>query len=93
MEELPNKRGLFLTNIVSKAYENITDRSSDVKFDKSQNGGTKGKGGVDNWMMMMAVVDEGKRLKKRYIYSLQTLSNVLIGFGSKTASMTYIVVE
>ena len=64
MEELPNKRGLFLTNIVGKAYENITDRSSNVKFDKSQNGGTKGKGGVDNWMMLMAIVDEGKRLKK-----------------------------
>ena len=63
-EELSNKRGLFLTNIVSKAYEKIMDKNSSVKFEKSQNGGQKRRGTVDNWMMMMAVVDEGKRLKK-----------------------------
>ena len=63
-EELSNKRGLFLTNIVSKAYEKIMDKNNNVKFHKSQNGGKKQRGTVDNWMMMMAVVDEGKRLKK-----------------------------
>merc|ERR1712072_849877 len=35
-----------------------------VTFDKSQSGGTKNRSTVDNWMLMQAVIDEGKRLGK-----------------------------
>ena len=61
MEELSNKRGLFLTNVVSKVYEKILDKSSSVQFDKNQNGGQKMRGVADNWMMLTAVMDEGRR--------------------------------
>ena len=64
IEELTNKRGLFLTNVLSKTFEKITDKENPVKFDKSQSGGTKKRGTVDNWLMVNAVIEEGKRLGK-----------------------------
>lgn len=64
MEDLANKRGLFLTNIISKVFEKVIDTENPVKFDRSQSGGTKKRGTVDNWMMVNAVIDEGKRLGK-----------------------------
>ena len=68
-DELTNKRGLFLTNVVSKVYEKLIDKSNKVKFDALQNGGTLHRGTVDNWMILMAQIDEGKRLKKPvYLY-------------------------
>ena len=45
-------------------YEKIIDKGSSVEYDKGQNGGQKLRGVVDNWMVLTAVVDEGKRLKK-----------------------------
>ena len=35
-----------------------------VKYDRAQFGGTKGRGPIDNWFILMAIRDEGKRLKK-----------------------------
>ena len=63
-ERLTNKRGLFLTNVVSKAFETVVDKSNSVKFDILQNGGTLRRGIVDNWIVLQAQIDEGKRLKK-----------------------------
>ena len=63
-EDLKNKRGLFLTNVVSKVFEKIQDQESTVTYDQFQNGGTKGRGTVDNWMLVHAIMDEGKRLNK-----------------------------
>ena len=63
-EILTNKRGLFLTNVVSKSFEKVVDTSNEVKFDILQNGGTKHRGTVDNWIILGAIMDEGKRLKK-----------------------------
>ena len=62
--DLNNKRGLFKTNINSKVFEKVQDQESEVKYDKSNNGGQKGRGTIDNWIVLMALVDEGKRLKK-----------------------------
>ena len=63
-KDLGNKRGLFQTNVVGKTYEKIVDKDSELTFDRNQNGGQKLRGIVDNWMMLTAVMDEGKRLRK-----------------------------
>lgn len=63
-EDLNNKRGLFLTNIISKTFEKLLDKKCNVKYDELQHGGCKGRSTVDNWIIMMAVIDEGRRLKK-----------------------------
>ena len=55
---------MFLTNIVSKVFEEIQDSESQVRFDRFQNGGTKGRATIDSWIIMMALIDEGKRLRK-----------------------------
>ena len=64
--DLNNKRGLFKTNINSKVFEKVQDQESEVKYDKSNNGGQKGRGTIDNWIVLMPLVDEGKRLKKPF---------------------------
>ena len=68
--DLSNQRGLFLTNVVSKLFEKVVEgKIGNVKFDVFQCGGTKGRATIDNWIVTMAVVDEGKRLKKNvYIF-------------------------
>ena len=64
-EDLTNKRGLFLTIILSKIFESVIEEISDqVKYDKFQAGGGKGRGGIDNWFILMATMDEAKRLKR-----------------------------
>ena len=64
-ELLTNKRGLFLTNILSKFFEKVVeDQIGPVKFDEHQFGGTKHRGTVDPWFILMSLIDEGKRLKK-----------------------------
>ena len=64
-EDLANKRGLFLTIILSKIFENVIDEIADeVKYDKFQSGGGKGRGGIDNWFILMATIDEAKRLRR-----------------------------
>ena len=63
-EKLNNKRGLFLTNIISKVFEKVIDMKSTLTFDSLQHGGCKRRGTIDNWLIMMAVIDEGKRLNK-----------------------------
>ena len=63
-EDLTNKRGLFLTNIISKFFEKTIDQSCAVKFDRHQNGGQKRRGPADNWIILHAQIDESKRLRK-----------------------------
>ena len=62
--DLDNKRGLFLTNVISKVFESAVDGIGTVCFDRHQNGGQKRRGGVDNWMLVRALIDEGRRLKQ-----------------------------
>ena len=47
-EDLKNKRGLFLTNVVSKVFETIQDQESSVIYDPFQNDGTRGRGTIDS---------------------------------------------
>ena len=62
--DLNNKRGLFLTNVVSKVFEKVQDGESPVKYDRLQNGGTKRRATIDSWIILMALIDEGKRFRK-----------------------------
>ena len=68
---MDNKRGLFLTNILSKLYENVLDllTTEKVKINEHQCGGQKGCGTIDNMIMMRAVIDNNRRLnRKTYCY-------------------------
>ena len=63
-KDLNNERGLFKTNINSKVFEKVQDKESEVKYDQANNGGQKGRGTIDKWMILMALIDGVKRLKK-----------------------------
>ena len=66
-----NKRGLFLTNVLSKVFERVLDlvTSEDVWMSEYQCGGQKQRGTVDNIIMMRVVIDNNVRLnKKTYCY-------------------------
>lgn len=61
--DVKNRRGIFLTSVLSKLYEKaIMERTqNEVKTSSYQNGGKKGRSTKDNWMAIMAVMDEYKR--------------------------------
>ena len=66
-----NKRGLFLTNVLSKVIERVLDllTNETVCMSEYQCGGQKERGTVDNMIMMRAVIDNNARLnKKTYCY-------------------------
>ncbi len=69
MKKLTNKRGLFLTNIVSKAFEKILDFKVEFEYDPGQNGGKKRRGVIDDWIILMATRDKNRLLKQNtYIF-------------------------
>ena len=44
-------------------FESVIEEISDqVKYDKFQAGGGKGRGGIGNWFILMATMDQAKRL-------------------------------
>ena len=67
---MDNKRGLFLTNVLSKVFERVDlVTSEDVWMSEYQCGGQKQRGTVDNIIMMRVVIDNNVRLnKKTYCY-------------------------
>ena len=68
--DMNNKRGLFLTNILSKVFEKVLSKKiGDIEYDELQNGGRKGRSPVDNWMILMAVRDHNRNVNQNtYIY-------------------------
>ena len=64
--KMKNKRGLFITNVISKVYERIIkERNSErAKLSASQTGGVTGRSTIDNTMVMLAIVERNKYLKK-----------------------------
>ena len=55
---MKNKRGLFLTNVVSKVFEKAVEIEMGVlTFDQFQAGGTKERSPIDNWIIVMAMRD------------------------------------
>ena len=68
---MANKRGIFLTNSLSKLYEKVLAllTTEKVKINEHQCGGQKGCGMIDNMIMMRSVMDNNRRLnRKTYCY-------------------------
>ena len=83
---MDNKRGLSLTNILSKLFEKVLDLLTieNVKINEHQCGGQKGCGAIDNMIMMRAVIDNNRRLnRKTYYYfadAYKCLDNLLLKY-------------
>ena len=58
---MENRRGLFITSVVSKLYEKIKLERNEEKLEKGiskfQCGGMKGKSAIDNIMTLNAIID------------------------------------
>ena len=61
-QEMKNRRGIFLTSILSKVYEKVLMGDIQLKESIYQNGGKKCRSTKDNWLAMNAVIDKNKRL-------------------------------
>ena len=79
---MDNKRGLFLTNILSKLYENVLDllTTENVKINEHQCGRQKGCGTIDNRIMKREVKDNNRRFNRKTV-ALQMHINVLTNCG------------
>ena len=69
--QMENRRGLFLTNIISKVFEKVLDNITrdEINISEYQCGGQRGRGTIDNHIMLNAVVDNNSRIgKKTYMY-------------------------
>ena len=64
--DVENRRGLFLTNIISKLYEKIKLDKNGDKLDKGiskyQCGGKKGRSTIDHIMTLNAIIDYNKTI-------------------------------
>ena len=80
---MDSKRGLFLTNILSKLYEKVLDllTTENVKINEHQCRGQKGCGTIDSMIMMRAVIDNNRRLNRKHIATLQMHKNILTNCG------------
>ena len=67
--EIQNIRGLFLTSNVGKLFEKVIMEKTDGKVITSeyQNGGRKERSTKDNWLAMMAIIDDAKRSRKNCV--------------------------
>ena len=52
---------------------------------KSQTGGVKGKGVVDNLIILQSIIDHAKYLGQKLWLNFYDIENVLIAYGLKTA--------
>lgn len=64
--EVGNRRGLFLTSVMSKVYEKaiMTKTEGGIKTSEYQNGGKKERSTKDNWIAIMAAMEGNKERKK-----------------------------
>ena len=68
--EMKNRRGIFLTSILSKLLEKVISEktTNNLKTSCFQNGGRKNRSAKDNWLAMMAVIDKNKYIgRETYI--------------------------
>ena len=65
-QEMKNRIGIFITNIISKIFEIVLYNKvkGSIRQDMFQNGGQKGRSSMDNWFMLMTIIDNNRRLKK-----------------------------
>ena len=83
--EMDNKRGLFMTEVLSKLYEKVMKKRNDGHVEDyvspCQTGGTKGLATVDNHIILSEVIRRNKKLGRKTYIVLVTLSNVLTNSG------------
>ncbi len=70
--EMDNKRGLFITEVISKIYEKIIKNRNETKINayisKFQAGGVKQRSSVDHHIVLSEVIRKNKKLgKKTYV--------------------------
>ena len=70
--EMDNKRGLFLTEVISKLYEKVLKNRNQDKLDEYisdyQSGGVKGRSPADNTLILSEIIRINKKLnRKTYI--------------------------
>ena len=66
--DMESRRGLFLTNILSKLFENMILKNDSSTMYPWQNGGGKNRSDIDNTIIINAIIDNNRRLnKKTYI--------------------------
>ena len=65
-EKMENKRGLFITDLISKLYERLIKirNSTSFKFSQMQSGGVKGRSTIDNVMIILALIERNTYLGK-----------------------------
>ena len=62
--ELENRRGLFMTNIISKVYERIIKARNSVNLTKYQCGGVKGRSVADHLITLLSIIERNTYLNK-----------------------------
>ena len=64
--KMKNKRGLFITNLISKVYERIIKKRNEECFKLSpmQTGGIKNRSTIDNIMVLLAIIERNTYLNK-----------------------------
>lgn len=60
-----NKRGIFLTSIIGKAFGIVIDRRVTLKMDEGQVGGRQRRGTADALLLIKEAVENNKRFKQR----------------------------
>ena len=70
--DMENRRGLFITSVISKLYERIkltrNNESINNGISKYQCGGSKGKSTIDHIMTLNEIISYNKYLKKHIFY-------------------------
>ena len=64
--KMKNKRGLFITNVISKVYERIIKERNQgrAKLSPNQAGGVKERSTIDHVMTVLAVIERNKYMNK-----------------------------
>ena len=62
--DLKNRRGIFITNTISKIYEKVllSKFEADLQINEFQSGGRKKRSTVDNWVILIAIMDNNRRM-------------------------------
>ena len=63
--DMENRRGIFLTILLSKFFENIILKNDSSNMYPWQNGGGKNRSDIDNTLIINAIIDNNRRLNKK----------------------------
>ena len=79
--KMKNKRGLFITNLISKVYERVIKKRNEECFKLSpmQTAGIRKRSTIDNIMVLLAMVE--RNTISQHISHFQMLKSVLTNYG------------